>query len=107
MTQSHHTGLLFPPLWHRAICPQEMPAEGEHNRFIAGAAVSTSKQVLGLGPHHLQVQWPESRIAEGSQGTPEVLCGWGGMASLLAVRQKGPVWWTKLSGMTFESLIYC
>lgn len=84
VTQHHRHGFVSPPMWRGATCPQEMPADGEHECLRAGAVVSTSRQVLGLRAHHLQAQWPESRTAGGSPGAPGELCGWGARACLLS-----------------------
>lgn len=119
LTQPHRHGSVSPPHWHGATCPQEMPADGEHKCPGAGAAMSTSRQVPGLNPHHLQEQWPRSRTAGGSPGAPGERCGWGATACLLSggcqlfqqctsrVRRKGPAWWRKLAGTAFEVLVHC
>jgi len=72
--------------------------------------VSTSRQVLGLKPHHLQTQWPESRTAGGSPGAPGELCGWGAMPRLLPGRcrlfQQTTSWQSKVERSSLPAMEY-
>lgn len=117
VTQPQRHGSVSPPLWQGATCPREMPADGEHKCLQAGAALSVSEQVLNLRSHSCRSSGPDPGLQEVhlellESSVPEVhwpVCCLGGAScfSNVLIKRKGPAWWSRLEGMTCESLMHC
>lgn len=113
MTQPQRHRSVSPPLWQGATCPWEMSAEDEHKCLQAGTAVSMSKQVLNLRSHSCRSSSPnpgQQELMERSVTVVQwLVCCLGDAACFcnVLIKRKGPTWWSKLEGMTFESLMHC